>query len=286
MRRIALMMVLLTVPFSSALSATLSVQPASEPEKQLIAVIEKNLEAGYAASDANIVGAALSGSFQRRLATSQTTALVEDKAAHLASFGALLKGQSLSYDVQSIKLSDDGKSAAVIAVATYKSKYFAPRFLETLIFRQDSGAWKLDRQSLLPLHPRSAKSHKVKIVFTRPYWPTDKYETFGQYFTASLQSKGPVALVDELVAKQIPVRGSRSHVIVVFQEPPTIGSEIGIVITFYAGAEYVFEPDYDVKGVNSYFIAEAIAKSEPGATQLSGVVLLDGHPVDGLRVDN
>lgn len=266
-------------------AATLTAKPANDAERQIVSLIEKNLEAGYAASDPKLVGGALASSFQRRLATSGQTALVENRETHLASFAGLLRGQNVRYDIQSIKVASDGNSAAAIALSTYESKFFAPRFLETLIFRRESGTWKISQQSLLPLHPKSPKLHKVKMVFTQPYWP-DKYKTFGLYFTASLDKIGPAALIDELIEKQTPPRASRSHIIAVFREPPMIGSTIRFQTTFYGGQEYSLETGYAVRGVNSYFIAESIAKADPTADAISAVVRLDDHAVDGLRVDN
>ncbi len=186
---------------NQALSAKINFTPESVAAKAVISVIENSLEKGFSLSDAALLQTVLTDKFQRRVTTSTTKALVEDRQAFLAALSGLFKGQKLNYDVHSLKISADGNSAAAIAVGTYKSRYFAPQFIETLIFKKVGSDWKLSRQTLLPLHPKSSKSYKVEIFLTQPFWPTDKYDSYAAYFTDQFQKVGPVALMAELEKK-------------------------------------------------------------------------------------
>jgi hypothetical protein len=264
-----------------------SFSPTNSVEKAVLAVVTDKIVAAYKNSDGALMETALSASFKRRLINSTKTMLQETRADFLKDFETLFSGQTVEYAIQSMKTASDGGSAAVIAMATYRSKSFNPRYLETLIFRKEGGAWKLSSQTLLPLHPISHKSHKVEIFLTQPFWPTDKYKNFGDYFVKSAAVKGPEAVIAELRQKTKRPDSNESHAIAVFREPPRPNSKIEFLVTFHTTTDdYEFETEYPVKYLNSYFIAESIAEGEYNADQISIGVGIDGKSLGSKKFDN
>lgn len=256
----------------------MAVKAASPAEQAVLAALTGKYLAGFNSNNAGQVESVLAPTFQARLATGKGKALISSRAAYVKSLGWRVRDQQVDVAVKSVKVGGDGKTAAVLALVTYRSKNFAPRFLETLVFSESGSGWTLAQQAQVPLHPSVAELHSAKLYLTRPFWDK-KYKSFAAYFAAKAGANGPDAVIGELQSKIIPPKGKQSHVVAVFREPPQAGSKITVSTTFQVGQAYEFQTPYPVTQSHSYFVAESIAYGEPRADTIDLAVMVNGTTV-------
>ena len=251
----------------------------SEAERAVLAVVRNNLEEGYNTSDPALIGAALASNFEFRLATARDSVMIEKRAGFLEGFenwgGS--GDRRLIYTVNSIKVDADGNSAAVVALSTFRSRHFNPRFLETLLFNKERGAWKLAKRVLLPLHPSRPESHEVAVYVTRPFWAEKPDAPFSAFLARTTAERGPDSAIDMLAEKSAPAGDGPSHIVAVFREPPTVGTEITFHVTMIMeNDEATFTSRIPVTQETSFFVAESIAHAKPAVTGIVVDVVVDG----------
>ena len=245
-------------------------------EKAVLGVLSNKLVAGYNGQNAGTVSSALAPNFKYKLVSSEKTALIEAKASFESSLKWRTQVQGLDYAVQSIKVAPNGNSALAIALATYRSENFQPRFLETLVLNKSGGNWKVEQQSQMTLYPAVPELHKVTLFLTQSFWDKKKYPSFTAYFADVARTQGPEAIIQMLKSKSIAPQGKTSHAIAVFNEAPAKGSNVSVSLVFNSGNVTEHVSNVPVKFMNTYFVAEAIAWGEPLAREIEVGVALNG----------
>jgi hypothetical protein len=137
--------------------------------------------------------------------------------------------RELAVAVQGAHRSERSGQLAVTALTTYRSKYFAPRYLESFVFARDGGGWKLRRIMSHPMRPPAPGLHGVQIQFagvpgTQP--PT------AEAIHRDVLAEGPDVLFDRhwrLTGSSrtgVRDRTTAGPFLVIFREPPPPGAVI------------------------------------------------------------
>ena len=135
--------------------------PRNASERAVLDVMMNRWRAGLERYDLEAVRSVLSANFEQRFLSDEQSMFMDTRE----QFIALRKdwvpsGQPVRrivYKVQDIISRDGGKTMDVIALSTWKTKYFEPRFLESLQFVRSvfhtANEWRLRRQAFAPLQP-------------------------------------------------------------------------------------------------------------------------------------
>lgn len=186
------------------------------------------LQTGLRAFDLSLIEAILAPDFQRRTIVSQEAILIETREAYLEAIREWDKhsagSREVLYAIQSASVDETRTRVNILLVATYRSKYFNPRFLETFLFEKTNGRWMLKRQAVLPLNPRKPELYDVQIfVSARRYHQSYIQREF---------ARGPDSFVELFrkgsLQKGVPTDNIRRTVLFVFREPPPVGAEITV----------------------------------------------------------
>lgn len=196
--------------------------------------ILQGLSGRFNNGDVDGFGSLLSPGFQRRLMLNQTEMLTSpDQAALLLVRQNRNQATKVSYRLQSIKVADNGQSAVAVALSSYDSQYFGPRFLETLHIVKPGGSWKLAQQSLVPLYPTVPELHKVSIFVTERYWKKGTAGSFTDYYGKQAKSHGPEAALADLQKNGTSFDGNVSYSVAAIRQSVKIGSEVTIEAQFH-----------------------------------------------------
>ncbi len=217
-----------------------SFTPSNNAETLISTLLFDKIVAGYNAGDGPKLASALSADFQQRLmlrsrpCSRKPQYCVKDFNMGLYDRTSVIAEAAknthstvrLTYVIQSVKLAEDRNSASVIVLASYKSKYFEPKYIETLIFVKTGGAWQMVQQSMFNLHPTVPELYKAKVLVSEKFWPDEEGKTFSAVFAKMSQEIGPDAAIDYFRNNAKPRSGEALHVIAVFSEPPNVGSKV------------------------------------------------------------
>lgn len=208
-----------------------SYEASSADEKAVLSVLHDKLKAGFERFDLALLDSVLTPDFERLLVASPKSGYVESRenfiSARSAWKNATPKTQRrFSYVVQNMAAKDGGKTMDVVALSQWKSKYFHPRFLETLTFRNNANQWRLARQVLVPLHPSKPKMHEVELVLATGRSGEGE---FIEEFARTAVSEGPDAALDRLPRMKSNDASGYVTYVAVFREPPPVGSKVKLV---------------------------------------------------------
>ena len=142
----------------------------------------------------------------------------------------------LDIAVQASHLSQKTGLLAVTALTTHRSKHFAPRFLETFVFGQEAGEWKLRRIMTYPLRPPAPELYEVRVAFAEM---AGLRPPAREVIARDMLAEGPDSALDKHYRLG---STTRSHVrsldsagpfVVIFREPPPEGARIEILEQAY-----------------------------------------------------
>lgn len=243
-------------------------------------ILINQVRAGYREFDLSLIEPLLARDFQRRTITSQDAILIETREDYLGANREWDKRSAGSgevlYAIQSASVDQTRTRVNVLLVATYRSKYFNPRFLETFLFEKTNGGWMLKRQVVLPLHPNRPELYDVQIFVVKPCEVSE-----GKIQKLAI-THGVDAFVDQCL------KGSYDSlpyelgalILFVFREPPPVGSEIKTELIYERTyGDFPFDFTYKVKKSDPYFVIANEVYSE----DLDGWFIMRVY-VDGIKV--
>jgi len=223
----------------------------------------KDLKQGHETFDLTTIKQLLADDYKRHLVVAEGKVITETRRDFLAARSEWMRSaaprRDLQYAVMGIAVSESRTpGVTVVALSTYRSTHFNPRFLETLRFSSRNGEWLLAEQTLVPLTPTSPEQFDVRILAVP--WSLDTVS----HFSDIAVSVGADELMNRLTAgskgNQVPSDGTMGQILMVFREPPPVGSVI-TVQHFWSGPtslpEYKFE--YTVTEIRPFFILENLA---------------------------
>lgn len=229
-------------------------------EKALIAIISNNLKPGLEALDLKQIAPVLASSYELQYAPAATKLLSEPLSTFLQSrsdwLGQLGKVREVAYAIQDIQIDQSQSIGAVIAYTTYKSKYFSPHFLETLLFEKNLDNWKVVRQTMVPIVHDDPKDLHVNIFLAAPQ------RGLNNRFADISLARGADHWVDKYLQKSVSgilTDRRRTSVLFVFSEPPAIGTKITIEHSWWSPVVQhppAKELHYVVENSQPYFIIE------------------------------
>ncbi len=282
-------------------------------------VIVNNLKRGYESFDLAVIQPILTNDFERRFLIRKNTVVLESKDEYLSARQGWKKSpapvRELLYSIRGMETDETGKTIFVVAFSTYKTKYFNPRFLESLVFENIGEHWLLKRQIFIPLHPRKPDLYEVQIFVAREAWARDagNKSSWSQYsgdgwvgeispptpretkenrplrklFRELVVTKGADAIVDlhqHKAVKSLPYDEVIS-VLFVFREPPPIGAKIVTELIYERSyGDFPFRYEYTVEKIEPFFIIENLVRSDDEDGEFIMRVSIDGKMVAEKRV--
>lgn len=244
-------------------------------EASIVAALNNDLAGAYSAGDTGKVSSLLASGFVKRSLLGENE-LVEQNSSDIAN-AIKMNPAKLTYAVQSIKLAEDQKSAAVVALATYESKHFSPKFVESLIFTNQDGSWKLANQSAAPLHPSLPQLHKTKVIVTEKFWSDDEAKSLAEVYTKKAQEVGAEAALDYVQSNIKARTGDSVHALIVFNEPPKVGSTIKVGADFHHyGRVYPYTQTYSVDTTYRNYVVGIETLAHPKIDDIGFQIYVDG----------
>lgn len=255
--------------------------PDPGPKGEIARLIVSRLKVGYEKFDISLIESILAPDFERRFLVNSTGLRVENRDTFLKERKGWTKlnksTREIYYSIQEIEIGVEKNTAFVTALTTYKSKFFNPRFIEILIFQKKGPNWLLKRQFLSLLHPKDARQFGVQIFIVDEYLGRD----FSERFQKTVNQKGADAFIDQSVKNgySFHPRDKDLTYLVVFREPPSIGTKIRVDTNYYySGYEDLFDLTYEMNKEIPYLIL-----SPGGHIDLNGTFRIKVS-VDGVLV--
>ncbi len=216
---------------------------------------------GHETFDISLLKSALSENYERLFLASSNKVIIDDRKRYIAARSSWIKSdkprRELRYSINEVTTDDDGKGVTVVALSTYKSKYFNPRFLETLRFEDTDGSWLLSRQTMLPLSPVSSEQLGVQIYLMS--WDIDLSSGFSK-LSVSAGADHVIERILEKTERDDDTSGSGilKQLLIVFREPPPVGTEIAVEHQWPDNKTSlpVYRFEYEVKEVKPLFVLE------------------------------
>jgi hypothetical protein len=264
----------------------LSTWKVKSQDEQTVIDLLKIFKQGYETFDLSLIRPILSTDFEARCLISKDKYIPEKKELYLKARDAWVKSASVNrniiYSIQDINVDQSGKFISIIALSTYQSRYFAPRFLETLIFEKGGSGFMLKQQTLIPLHQKYPELNPVEIVVGKK----EANENFSQVFSKTALPEGVDAAIEKVVNKK-PLQSGAVHVLVIFKEPPAVGSTIELSIDPISSSTYARSATVKQKVdvVSPYFVMSAYYNyGSPWVTGIDASVELDNIVVAKKKV--
>ena len=249
----------------------------TEDERKIVDTISKHLKQGYETFDISLISSVLAQDFEVRHLVAKDKFTVEKKGEYLSARNAWVKSSSqkreVTYNIKDMIVDPSGEYINVLAFSRYKSKYFEPRFIETLLFKKEGGNIVLKQQSFVPIHPKHPELYEVSIIAGKHMG-----ENFLDLFSKTEVPDGADSSIDQLSAQKPEERGGKISILAVFKEPPPIGSKVAMyVIPGPAQQAKTVRARHKVKQVRENFILEAYYHYlPPWVTWIKVRVKLDG----------
>ena len=261
---------------SAVFNATGSYKPANADETAVVGIIRNNLKNGFEKRDIGLIQSILAPGFEYRLLSGKESAWVDTRENYLGARKDWQKSgtsvRKLSHVIQKISKNAKTNDLTVVALSSQSSKYFSPKFIESLVFENSSGKWLLKRQAQIPLHQQNQEMNSAEIFVTAKY----KGDKFMAAYKKELRRVGPSAAVDNLMKGAKWDNDEDQSVIVVFKEPPATESKVQVVIEF---GPYDFPLNYEFEKVDPYFVIESLAEAEDRQDEISITVRVNGQDV-------
>lgn len=218
----------------------LATYQAKDPEEAAALDALRRYKRAHDSFDARGIEALLAPSFEARYYPSTDRAEAQTRAAYLDQRrdwkARPAPARHLDIAVQGSHLSQKTGLLAVTALTTHRSKHFAPRFLETFVFRREGGEWKLGRIMTYPLRPPSPQLYDARVVFTEmPGLQQPAREAVAR----DILAEGPDSVFEKHYRLGTTTRsgvrslGSAGPFVVIFREPPPEGARIEILEQAY-----------------------------------------------------
>jgi hypothetical protein len=260
---------------ANAVLFTAATKTSGATEASIVAVLNNGLAAGHSSGNMAKVSSALASGFEKRSLSGADEMVVQDTNALL---DAIKKNPAkLTYAVQSVKVAGDKKSAAVVALATYESENFSPKFLESLIFTNQGGDWKLASQSAAPLHPSLPQLHQATLIVTEQFWSDSEAKSISDIYIKMAQKKGPEAALDYIKSNIKARTGAGVHALAIFREPPKIGSSIKIGADFHHnGRTYPYTQSQTINNTYRNYVLGMETLAHPKADDIGFQIYVDG----------
>lgn len=212
---------------------TATFAPDDASKVKITNLISSKLQKGYETFNLPLIESILTSDFERRYLINSENLAVEDRQSYHAARRRWKTTQTehrrLDYAIQRINIGEANRSAIVTALSTYKTKYFNPRYLETLLFEKADERWFLKRQLLVPLHPKRPELYDVQIFVSDSDWAEKRR------FRRRMRRKGPDWFIDRFRKDSVDSISSDESwhtILFVFREPPPPGSKIRTEIEF------------------------------------------------------
>ena len=253
-------------------------KPADGDQAAVLALIKNNMETGFERRDLSLIEAVLAQDFEFRFMNKKDAVLVDQRAGYLQAREKWEKSETpvrdLIFVVHGITATKPGSELTVTGLSTYRSKYYSPRFIETLVFGKQDSKWLLKRQVLIPVHPNKPELQEAAIFVTKKFSPSKK---FMPAYQEAMRRLGPSGAIESLLADAKWDINEEQSVIVVFREPPRIGSRVTVEMIFGGDVGWFeFPIEYDVEAVNPYFVVESFAHDEDRQNEIEVKVSVDG----------
>ena len=261
-------------------------QPRSPDEAAALDTLRRYKRA-HESFDARGLEALLAPSFEARYYPSTDSAEAQTRAAYLEQRrdwkARPAPARHLDIAVQASHLSQKTGLLAVTALTTHRSKHFAPRFLETFVFRREGGEWKLGRIMAYPMRPPSPQLYDARVVFTEmPGLQQPAREAIARDILAG----GPDSVFEKHYRLGTTTRsgvrslGSAGPFVVIFREPPPEGARIEILEQAYGSVSERAQGTIVARAPVSPFFYIVSNNQWWGSGYTVAVrVLLDGVPI-------
>lgn len=197
--------------------------------------------------------------------------------------------RNVAYAIQSITFNEDRTVATCIALSTYESAYFRPRFIEGLTFGKTKGRWLLRRQSVTLLHPAMPKGHEVDIILAKPPRLSSGKSPITE-FARIVRQDGPDAFVELYRSRSknsIPSNETPHSVLFVFRDAPAPGTEIITEHQFRRPGMGKLSPyrfPYYVKEAAPYYVIENSSQAGGRGGTITYSVFVNGERVAKKKV--
>ena len=131
--------------------------PRSASERAVLDVLMNRWRTGLERYDLAAVQSVLSADFEQRFLSDEQSMFLGKRDQFVAQRKDWAPSSQpvrrIVYKVQDMIARNGGKTMDVIALSTWKTKYFEPRFLESLQFIRTANEWHIRRQAFAPLQP-------------------------------------------------------------------------------------------------------------------------------------
>jgi hypothetical protein len=198
------------------------------PEESAVKeILIRNIMLGYEGFNLEAIGSTLAPEFQLRYFAGKDLAVKDTvKVQNREDYLAARKEWKLRSDpsrglflsIKGMNTDPTGTKVTVTAIATYMSKYFNPRFIETYLFEKLGTRWFLKTLVMLPLRPSRPELYEVDIIYGDYATP---FALFGA--NEAMMARGPDVLIDEylrVLKYIIPDRKLRPFVVIFRESPP------------------------------------------------------------------
>ncbi len=258
--------------------------PNSNDEKDILAVLRDGLQMGLAGFDLDRLETHLGQKFQRITFVNKERAVAETRAGFLAARQAWRDqrppARRVAFSVRDITVRPNRRQAHVLAFSTYATKFFTPRFMESMVFTKSSGKWKLIQSTLVPVHPRSPAAYEVDILLAEPVWSSKGRGSFANVFAATAISKGPDHVIGQFKNASFAKLPANTDLalLFVFRQPPPPGSVVTTEIIYHQSyGSFPFSFDNKVEESHPFFVIENRTYLHDGSGSHATVnVFLDG----------
>jgi hypothetical protein len=256
---------------------------ATADEQAVLALLDE-LKQSYRLRDGGRLEGVLAADFEYVFRQSAAEVTVTDRGQYLEFCGAA-KGpdageRRLSYAVQ--RLVSSGDRITVLAFATYRSKYFNPRFYESLLFVKNAGRWGLRRQVLLPHPPQNALLCGVQVFVTER--PAALQQASPEVPLQAMPFHDSDAVVEAYrsgeVAGTVAGDGTNRSIIFVFTEPPPPGTRLSVHHKFWwprGTAQAPFRFEYPIDRYIPHLIIENTSWARGSGGTITYQIFMDGQ---------
>jgi hypothetical protein len=257
-------------------------------QKEILDIVSK-LKKGYQTFDLPLIEKILADNFRFYYHLNDNTFLVDDKTDYLEARKGWTETvrvrREMNYSIQEMILDPSGKFITVTAFSTYTSKYFSPRFFETLLFEESTGHWTLKQQIVGLLYPNQPDLYHVEIFAQKFLWPRYGSPSLGGIFSRGALVEGPSHVLDHYLRtgyqKVIPREGPEKSVLFIFREPPPVGSVIDIEhqLSGDPSGPLLFQFRYKVEKKDPFFVIENRSKPMMSGGWVTYRVFLNGKKI-------
>lgn len=257
-------------------------EAASAEESAVKEVLIHKIKRGYERFDLESIRSALAPGFQLRYVTGPGTLEIQNLEDYLRSRGrwkvADDPNRELLLSIRDMRTDVTQRKISVVAITTYKSRFFNPRFIETYLFEKTGENWFLKTLGMVPLHPQRPELHKVDIIVSDNPNPSSLGE-----LTDEMIARGADALVEKYLERRrdqgFPGDEVERTVLFVFREPPRAGSSITVEHQFWRPWAQNLSPyrfTYKVHKSQPYFIIENRTQAGGSGGTITYRIFLDG----------